>query len=84
MTEVIASLITGGLALVGVIFSNKATANKIQQEIAVQQAITKTQIEELTREVREHNGFAQRMPVVENKIEGMAKEITRLRHYHEQ
>ena len=69
MTEaVIASLITGGLSLVGVIISSNAAAHKTETVIRVNQAITDTKITELTREVREHNGFARRMPVVEEQI----------------
>lgn len=69
MTEVVlASLITGGLSLVGVILSNNAAAHKTETVIRINQAITDTKITELTREVREHNGFARRMPVVEEQI----------------
>lgn len=75
MTEIIVAIITGGLALLGVIVSNKATANKIQQQIIVNQAVTDTKIEELTREVREHNNFAKRMPVVENEIKHIKDDI---------
>lgn len=58
MTEgIIIALISGGLTLIGVLISNSKT-----------QAITDTKIEELTREVREHNNFAKRMPVVEEQI----------------
>lgn len=75
MTEIIVAIITGGLALIGVILSNKSTANKIQQQIIVNQAVTDTKIEELTREVREHNNFAKRMPVVENEIQHIKDDI---------
>lgn len=62
------SLITGGLALVGVIITNRRTAREMQATLEQKQAVTDTKIEELTREVREHNGFARRMPVVEEQI----------------
>lgn len=62
------SLITGGLALVGVVITNRRTAREMQATLEQKQAVTDTKIEELTREVREHNGFAQRMPVVEEQI----------------
>ena len=83
MTEIIVALITGGLALVGVSMSNKSTENKIQQQIRINQAVTDTKIEELTREVREHNNFAKRMPVVENEINHINTEIHRLEAYHQ-
>lgn len=69
MTEIIVALITGGLTLIGVVISNAASNNKIQNQLQTSQAVTDTKIEELTREVRAHNGFAQRMPVLEEKIE---------------
>lgn len=69
MTDtIISALITGGLALIGVIVSNMAASSKMEQQLKISQAVTETKIEELTREVREHNNFAKRMPVVEEKI----------------
>ena len=57
MNEIIVAIITGGVTLVGVLISNQKS-----------QAVTETKIEELTREVREHNNFARRVPVVEEQI----------------
>ena len=57
MNEIIVALITGGVTLAGVLLSNQKA-----------QAVTETKIEELTREVREHNNFARRVPVVEEQI----------------
>ena len=57
MNEIIVALITGGITLAGVLISNQKA-----------QAVTETRLEELTREVREHNNFARRMPVVEEQI----------------
>ena len=83
MTEnMIVALISGGLALIGVIISNKSTQNKIQKQLEIHQAVTDTKIEELTREVRKHNNFAERMPVVENEIKNVEKELKRLGEYH--
>lgn len=82
MTEILVAVITGGLSLIGVIASNRANFNKMQQEIRIHQAVTDTKIEELTREVREHNGFAQRMPVVENEIKHLTDEVKVLEGYH--
>ena len=67
-SEIIVALITGGLSLLGVIISNRSTAREIDHKLTVQQAITETKLEELTREVREHNQCARRMPVVEEQI----------------
>lgn len=68
MSEVITALITGGLALIGVIISNNSNNAKIQAKLETSQAVTDCKIDELTREVRKHNGFAERMPVVEEQI----------------
>ena len=69
MTEaVMAALITGGLSLAGVVVSGLLTAKKTEKTLAVSQAVTDTKLEELTQEVREHNNFARRMPVVEEQI----------------
>ena len=57
MNEIIVALITGGVTLVGVLISNQKS-----------QAVTDTKLEELTREVREHNNFAQRVPVLEEQM----------------
>ena len=54
---IVCALITGGLTLMGVLIANSKT-----------QAVTEAKLDELTREVREHNHFAQRMPVVEEQI----------------
>ena len=68
MEGIIASVITGVLALVGVIISNIASNKKIESDLSKNQAVTDTKLEELTREVREHNSFAQRVPVIEEQI----------------
>lgn len=68
MESIIVALITGGLALIGVVHSNRAAADKTQAQISTAQAVTDTKLEELTREVREHNNFAKRVPVLEEQI----------------
>ena len=67
MNEIIVALITGGVTLVGVLISNQKS-----------QAVTDTKLEELTREVREHNNFARRMPVVEEQIKVINRRISDL------
>ena len=73
MTEtIICALITGGLTLMGVLIAN-----------GKQQAITDTKLDELTREVREHNRFAQRVPVIEEQIKVINHRIQDLEHISE-
>lgn len=73
MTEtIICALITGGLTLMGVLIAN-----------GKQQAITDTKLDDLTREVREHNNFAQRVPVIEEQIKVINHRIQDLEHENE-
>jgi hypothetical protein len=65
---IVVALITGGLSLAGAVCTSMAAAKKNENAIRIAQAVTDTKLEELTREVREHNGFARRMPVVEHEI----------------
>ena len=65
---IIVAIITGGLSLIGVIVSNNHTAQSMDAKLDKQQAIMDTKLEELTREVRMHNNFAQRIPVMEEQI----------------
>lgn len=69
MTEgILVALITGGLSILGVIITNAASNRRAEQKIEIAQAITDTKIDELTREVRKHNGFAEKMPVIQEQI----------------
>lgn len=68
MEAIIGAVITGGLALLGVIITNISSNKKIENNLKTQQAVTDTKIEELTREVRAHNNFAQRVPVLEEQM----------------
>lgn len=79
---IIVALITGGLSLAGVVVTCLATAKKTEETTAVAQAVTDTKIDELTREVRSHNNFAQRMPVVEEQIRVINHRIEDLEGYH--
>lgn len=68
MGGIIAAAITSVASLIGVILSNVSSNRKIEHNLQTAQAVTDCKIEELTREVREHNNFARRMPVVEEQI----------------
>lgn len=65
---IITALITGGLALIGVIITSARSANALDSKLERAQAVTDTKLDELTREVREHNNFARRVPVLEEQI----------------
>lgn len=66
--SIIVAIITGGLSLIGAIVSNNRTTQSMDAKLDKQQAVTETKLEELTREVRAHNNFAQRIPVLEEQI----------------
>ncbi len=68
MDAIIVALITGGLSLLGVVITNMMAARRTEQRMATAQAVTDTKLEELTREVRAHNNFAQRVPVLEEQL----------------
>jgi len=83
MTEsILVALITGSLSLLGVIISSRSSSKKTDQQIQTSMAVTDTKLEELTREVRAHNHFAQRMPVVEEQIKVINHRIGDLEQYH--
>lgn len=65
---ILVAIITGGLSLIGVVFSNMSSNKKIETALTTQQAVTDTKLEELTREVRAHNNFAQRVPILEEQM----------------
>ncbi len=65
---IVVALISAAVTFAGVVISAIATNSKTQHTINEKQAVTETKIDELTREVREHNNFARRMPVVEEQI----------------
>ena len=81
MTEAImVELSTGGLSLLAVIITSKKTNREVQAKLDKQQAGTDTKLEELTREVREHNNFARRVPVLEEQIKVINHQIADLEH----
>ena len=80
--SIIVALITGGLALLGTIITGNRTARELDHKLDKKQAVTDTKLEELTREVREHNNFAKRMPVVEEQIKVANHRIADLERFH--
>lgn len=98
MTDaIVVALITGGLSLIGVVITclttNRKTKdaiteeqrkaiNEIKEEFRVAQAVMQTEVKELTREVREHNNFAKRMPAVETEIKHLSDDVHTLQSFH--
>lgn len=77
---VVVALITGGLSFAGVVITCLATAKKTEKATAVAQAVTETKIDELTREVRLHNGFAEKIPVMQEQIKVINHRLNDLEH----
>lgn len=75
METIISAAITGGLALIGVVITTMQSSRKIERKLEIHQAVTDQKIEDLTREVREHNNFARRMPALEQKVQGIDEKI---------
>lgn len=75
---VIVAIISGLVSLAVGIMSAKTAAktagDEVMNKLKISQAITDTKLEELTREVRAHNNFAQRLPVLENRVENLEKQ----------
>ena len=82
MENIIVAIITGGLALVGVIITTLSGNRKMQSQLEKAQAVTDTKIVELTREVREHNNFARRVPVLEEQMKVANHRIQDLEGFH--
>lgn len=76
-TSTITVLSTIGVALIsliGTVFTTKVGNDKIQHDLDKHNAVQDTKLEELTREVRQHNDFATRIPVIEQRVTALEKE----------
>nr|DAU27041.1 MAG TPA: hypothetical protein [Caudoviricetes sp.] len=83
MSDAVAvALISGGLALLGVIITSISTSRRMTAQLERNQAVTDTKLEELTREVRMHNNFAQRIPVIERDIKVINHRLDDLENLH--
>lgn len=79
ISSIASSVITGILALIGVVITVSNGNKKTEDQINTRQAITDTKLEELTREVRLHNNFAQRVPILEEQIKNVNHRIDNLK-----
>lgn len=76
--EVTVAAITGLLSLTGVILSNVSANRKIEHKLETAQAVTDTKIEQLTEEVRKHNNFAEKIPVLDQRISAMEHKFDKM------
>lgn len=84
LIPVIVALITGGFSILAVALTNNHANNKIHQEMRTGQAVTDERIKELTREVRIHNDFATRIPLLEQEVANLKARVADLEAYHKQ
>lgn len=70
----ISTIVVALISLIGTVFTTKAGNEKIQHELDKHNAVQDTKLEELTREVRQHNEFATRIPVIEQRVTALEKE----------
>lgn len=80
---IVVAIITGGISLIGSIISAQRSTREMQNRVDTRLAVVESKITELTREVREHNGFARRMPVVEEQIKVVNHRISDLENKEE-
>lgn len=83
-SSIIVALITGVCSILAVVLTNNHANDKMHNEMTTAQAVTKEQIKELTREVRTHNDFATRIPLLEQEIENLKARVAHLEEYHRQ
>lgn len=83
MEGILSAAIAGGLALIGVIITTMSSNKSIENKLVTAQAITDTKLDNLTNEVRKHNSFAEKIPVMENDIAQLKDSVKELKH-HEQ
>ena len=81
---IVVALITGGISLAGVVITSLATASKAEKNQAVAQAVMDTKLDELTREVRAHNGFAEKIPLLQAESNDLKRRVSNLEKYHMQ
>ena len=79
---IIVAIITGACAVISNIITSNKASKEIDHKLEIHQAVTDTKLEELTREVRKHNNFAERMPVVEQEIKDINKTVDKLQGFH--
>lgn len=77
MSSFLSALVVAILSLIGVIITSNANSKKTEAKLDKNQAITEVKLQALTEEVKKHNSFAERMPVLEEKVNSIEKELER-------
>lgn len=79
---IVVAIITGGLSLIGVIITNVSGNRTVESKIMTAQAVTDTKIDALREEVRKHNNFASRIPILETEVAQLKKDVEKLQNDH--
>lgn len=79
MYSIIGSVIVAFIGLIGVIITNLASNKSIENKIITNQAVTDTKLENLTEEVKRHNGFASKIPVIENRLDSLEETVKEIK-----
>lgn len=79
-----AAIIAAAASVISNIILSRKQASEMDHKMEIRQAVTDTKIEELTREVRKHNNFAERVPAVEQQIKDITKTVDKLQGFHMQ
>lgn len=80
MLELIGTIVVAVGGLLGVILTNASSNKKVEQQITTSQAVTEVKIENLTEEVRKHNNFAQKIPLMEEQIKNLQEDVKELKY----
>lgn len=80
MIEITIALITGICSVIGVVLTTLSSNRKLQHQLEINQAVVNTKIESLTEEVRKHNNFTVRVPILEEQVSSLNCEIKELKH----
>lgn len=79
MESIISSIIAGGMALVGVIFTTMQSNKQIENKLTTSQAVTDTKIESLTEEVKRHNEYWMKIPVIEHRLDNLEQKMNEMK-----
>lgn len=79
METIISALIGGGVTLIGAIITNLGSGKAIEQKLQINQAVTTEKLENLASEVRKHNNFAERVPIIEHDVAQLKEDIKELK-----
>ena len=79
MVNIISSIIAGGLTLIGVIITNLQSNRRIENQLTTSQAVTDAKLENLTQEVKKHNDYYSRVPLLELRVSTLEERLKEMK-----